>query len=101
MSIYEFKCRFKCSEHKNLAALFNAEMREFSEFSSVGRVHIDLSDLHVCRFAHVCKSVHVNSITHLSKIYSICNNSTFDYSQDQMQFSFAFMQILLTCKSCP
>ena len=38
MSIYELKCRVKYSEHKNLAALFNAEMREFSELSSVGRV---------------------------------------------------------------
>ena len=33
----------------------------------------------------VCKSVHVNPFTQVSKIYSICDNFTFDPSQDQVQ----------------
>ena len=93
---------------KNLAALFNAEMQEFSEISSVCGIlkavyrfaHVS-TYLQMCKFAHVCKSVHVNPFTHVSKIYFICNNFTFDPSQDQVQILFALMQILLTCKSCP
>ena len=83
MSIYELKCRVKYTEHKKLAALFNAEMREFSEISSECDIlrfrfaHVS-TYLQICKFAHVCKSVHVNPFTHVSKIYSICNNLTFD-----------------------
>ena len=46
MSIYELKCRVKYTEHKNLAALFNAEMREFSEINSVCGILRPCTDLH-------------------------------------------------------
>ena len=68
MPIYELKCRVKYTEHKNFAALFNAEMREFTEVSSVcdilrscthGLVRCSYVStyLQICKFAHVCKFV--------------------------------------------
>ena len=56
--------------------------------------------LQICKFAHVCKSVHVNPVTHFGKIYSICNNSTFDPSGPSANFRlnlckfYSHMQIL-------
>ena len=95
MSSYELKCRVKYTEYKNLAALFNAEMREFSEISSVYDI---LKAMY--RSAHVSTYLQMCKFAHMSKNYSICNNFTFDPSKDQVQILFALMQILLTCKAC-
>ena len=97
MSIYELKC----SEHKNLAALFNAEMRDFSEFSSVGHVYMDLSDLHtwvlICRYANFLTYVNRCMWTQLLtwvKFTPYAAILLLILVRNKCKFLFAFMQIL-------
>ena len=53
------------------------------------------------KFAYVCKSVHVYAFFHVCKICTYAKDGKFAPASDQVQISFAYMQILHIhiCKS--